>query len=838
MERTIAVAALILLAANLDPAVAQPPAPNEKSEAFANRLFIPRAGYADLAYKAHLARRAQERGRAQFAPGQPLSVTGTRAVPAICVEFKNVAAPFEVDNYEQLLFGADRDSSLTSYYLDLSQGQLTVTGRATGWYKAPEDDTYYENGRQGDGPPFGELLEFALSSADQDLDFSQFDNNGPDGIPNSGDDDGIVDMVFIIHPEYGAECDRGTNIWSHSWHYSEQGFGHSGPFETNDIRRDKNGHAIGRIVIEDYTIQPGRACGSTAERQIIEVGVFCHEFGHALGLPDFYDRTPSPNADSSGLGHWCLMASGNQGGDGKHSDWPTRMSAWGVYYLGWANLQTFSSNAAIELDPAFQRNDMYRMIVPGTNNLEYFLVEYRKNGPGPPGQRNWDRFLPISGLAVWHVDERVGGGHAGWPFSDPDKGQNDSAVRLHPFPPPLFKSKHPLIALVQKDGLMHLEAVRSQERNRGDAGDLFVNGDVLSDDPTGKAGTRGYDSQATGIAIQQIKVTPNEVTGDLVVAAPPGGAPRFLIAAPPVPPQTPAIAPATTARLKAISAKLGVQLRPQARDVFAQKSSRELPMPALNAKELQAIKSLDPATIEQAVNSKNVQPAAADSIWRLSAQVRTRRVDADSTTTDAVTGAAKRLAARSSDGKSAKLFYAADGQSVAGIDGLMLKSTKTTPASDALDRLNNDPDVSVLVGTDAIFTPMTDDATSRTQVFQQTVLHRGRQLPIWKADCTFKYDDSDNLVEISSNVVQEPQKILAVADEANERQALESAAEALALPADSLKVRGLGIYLSASEPSTEKVGRIAYQIDGPSGPGDRPLTVFLDAGTKMVLEIK
>ena len=30
-----------------------------------------------------------------------------------------------------------------------------------------------------------------------DVDFGLFDNDGPDGVPNSGDDDGYVDIVFI-----------------------------------------------------------------------------------------------------------------------------------------------------------------------------------------------------------------------------------------------------------------------------------------------------------------------------------------------------------------------------------------------------------------------------------------------------------------------------------------------------------------------------------------------------------------------------------------------------------------------------------------------------------------
>jgi M6 family metalloprotease-like protein len=50
-----------------------------------------------------------------------------------------------------MLFNAASKDSLTSYYKDISRNALTVNGKAVGWYKAPKNDTYYENGQQGGG---------------------------------------------------------------------------------------------------------------------------------------------------------------------------------------------------------------------------------------------------------------------------------------------------------------------------------------------------------------------------------------------------------------------------------------------------------------------------------------------------------------------------------------------------------------------------------------------------------------------------------------------------------------------------------------------------------------
>ncbi len=67
----------------------------------------------------------------------------------------------------------------------------------------------------------GEFIKELLDARDGSVDFGQYDNDGPDGVPNSGDDDGFVDLLCVMHSLPGAEC--GTypnNISSHTWSYS------------------------------------------------------------------------------------------------------------------------------------------------------------------------------------------------------------------------------------------------------------------------------------------------------------------------------------------------------------------------------------------------------------------------------------------------------------------------------------------------------------------------------------------------------------------------------------------------------------------------------------------
>lgn len=61
-------------------------------------------------------------------------------------------------------------------------------------------------------------------------------------------------------------------------------------------------------------------------KTMTSISVFCHEFGHMLGLPDLHARPENPG--SEGVGVWCLMAAELQKGRPQH------MSAWCKEKLG------------------------------------------------------------------------------------------------------------------------------------------------------------------------------------------------------------------------------------------------------------------------------------------------------------------------------------------------------------------------------------------------------------------------------------------------------------------------------------------------------------------------
>jgi M6 family metalloprotease-like protein len=229
----------------------------------------------------------------------------------------------------------DPTNTITDYYDEVSYGYLTMTGTVYSPVQLLYDDTYYEGGCNGIlcvNGKMGVLIGEVLDAKDPVVDFSIYDNDGPDGLPNSGDDDGYVDFVAIVHPESGGECPS-SNLWSHRGTYEWWPESGGQSYVTDDPAAGG-----GFIKISDYTLQPAKSCDNTS---IIEIGVFCHEFGHALGLPDLYDWDGGPG---NGIGHWGIMGSGNWNEPAS----PAHPCAWTRMEMGWITPTDISWQGSIE----------------------------------------------------------------------------------------------------------------------------------------------------------------------------------------------------------------------------------------------------------------------------------------------------------------------------------------------------------------------------------------------------------------------------------------------------------------------------------------------------------
>ncbi|MFC1554896.1 M6 family metalloprotease domain-containing protein, partial [candidate division KSB1 bacterium] len=402
----------------------------------------------------------------------PQAQVYSTTVPVLLGTYSDTFAEYSSSQIYNQLFGNNPDGTMTDYFEEVSYGQFKLFGDIYGWYRTPQTSSYYVGLNSGLGSSGKEFVTDLVKEADIFVDFSQYDNDGPDGIPNSGDDDGYVDAVIVVHTG-GSASSGADNIWSHRSRISD--------YSTND--QSVNGDYI---KVSDYAIQPEMRGSSNTGGSIITIGVFCHEFGHLLGLPDLYDRTDSsegPDYESSaGIGRWGLMASGSYGGDGKHSFSPTHMSAWSKIQLGWIIPEIIEENRTNIIIPQVETNpSAFILWEDPYKHSRYFLLENRQ-------QTGFDTYLKTSGLAIWHIDENVA-------------TQNDNEHRK-------------LVDLESADGLNNLD----NKDNYSDAGDLFPGSSLNREfNNYTNPNSMDYDNNYTGVSVSNISDAGEFMTCDVAV---------------------------------------------------------------------------------------------------------------------------------------------------------------------------------------------------------------------------------------------------------------------------------------------------------------------------------
>lgn len=211
---------------------------------------------------------------------------------------------FEKEHYEEMLFGdngfkgpnGEELKSMKQYYEEQSGGTLKVNGKVTNWYTTPENAKYYGESKDGvNDVRARDLIKDALDELgkDKSIDLSEFDKEDRYDVDNDGnynEPDGVIDHLMVIHAGMGEDAGGGAlgsdAIWSHRWNLN-------GNYDIGDTGYKAN----------DYTTVPEDGA----------IGVFSHELGHDLGMPDEYD-TQYSSKYSEPIGYWSLMSSGSWAG--------------------------------------------------------------------------------------------------------------------------------------------------------------------------------------------------------------------------------------------------------------------------------------------------------------------------------------------------------------------------------------------------------------------------------------------------------------------------------------------------------------------------------------------
>ncbi|MFH8972936.1 immune inhibitor A domain-containing protein [Streptomyces sp. NPDC017890] len=256
-------------------------------------------------------------------------------------------ADYDQQHFQDLYFGSGKGvNSVKTYYEKQSSGRYSVEGEVSDWVKVPYNEARYGNNDCGDTncPSVWNVVSDGLTAwveqqkaagrTDAQIKadvarFDEWDRYDFDGDGDFNEPDGYIDHFQIVHAgedESAGGGVQGTDaIWAHRWYAFGTDAGATGP-----DRNRLGGAQIGStgVWVGDYTVQPENG----------GLGVYAHEYGHDLGLPDHYDTAGGENS----TGFWTLMSSGSWLGTGRNEigDLPGDMTAWDKLQLGWLSYDT------------------------------------------------------------------------------------------------------------------------------------------------------------------------------------------------------------------------------------------------------------------------------------------------------------------------------------------------------------------------------------------------------------------------------------------------------------------------------------------------------------------
>lgn len=299
--------------------------------------------------------------------------------PNRTVDNTTIWAPdFNKGHYENMLFASAPGAiSMRNFYIEQSSGRYTVNGVVEDWVAVPGNAAFYGSNYCGgivcartwlfvrDAVNAWYAKQIAAGKTKEQINaylaqFDVWDRYDANGNGNFNEPDHYIDHFQIVHAGEGEETGGGAQgtdaIWSHRWYAFYNNIGSTGPAgaKLGGIRIGDSDYWIG-----DYTVEPENG----------GVGVFAHEFGHDLGLPDLYDTSGNVGGAENSTGFWTLYSSGSYGSSGLPADGigtkPIPMSAYEKIFLGWSNYEVaqFGLQSSVKLGPASANTKQAQQLV-------------------------------------------------------------------------------------------------------------------------------------------------------------------------------------------------------------------------------------------------------------------------------------------------------------------------------------------------------------------------------------------------------------------------------------------------------------------------------------------
>lgn len=321
--------------------------------------------------------------------GGTVNSIGAHTIPVIMVEFSDrtfqdtitaqkVTRFFNEEGYsdESGAVGSVRD-----YFLAQSQQIFSPTFEVVA--KVTLDNTYaYYGANSTDGSIDPNSLQFitdVLSKAVNSVNFADY--NDEDSVP----------LVVLMYAGPGEQSAFEDGCDDYLW----------AKFTTSKISISSfqgsttiNSFFMGNELLQNY----GSSENDITSAGMDGIGVFCHEFGHALGLPDFY-YTGSNSTISDTLktmDYWSIMDYGEYYYDGYA---PIGYTAYERSFMGWLQVEELTEPCYAQLF-SFGNEDKgptAYIIRNPESEKEYYLLENRQPSTWYPKRMG-------QGMLITHVD--------------------------------------------------------------------------------------------------------------------------------------------------------------------------------------------------------------------------------------------------------------------------------------------------------------------------------------------------------------------------------------------------------------------------------------------------
>ena len=287
--------------------------------------------------------------------------------------------------------------SLSEYYKISSYNKLSIKGEVTPWIDLDLttkeiSSSSISNYTLDCGTYFPTEKAINYIKENLNIDLTKYDN----------DKDGFIDGVYFI---YGCPTFLDDSSLSPStfWNFTYY----------NVLNKDKA--SISSPVLMTYSWSSFDMLSKGSDKTKLDTHTYIHEFGHQLGLNDYYDTS-----NSGGLNPYTSPMGGLDMMDNNVGD----HSAFSKFALGWINPFVVSGDIGsveVKIGSLIESGECIILPTSNYNNTpfdEYLMIEYIKNDSinkvdstnGYPSTFYTDgriiRFYSKNGIRITHIDAR------------------------------------------------------------------------------------------------------------------------------------------------------------------------------------------------------------------------------------------------------------------------------------------------------------------------------------------------------------------------------------------------------------------------------------------------